>query len=169
MKLAVDVRLDGDGAQAAAVTFDAWEAPEPTRTYTSRTTGVEPAVAGDRDQRKLNSVLQLLREHTLAPEVVVIDGLVHLDALGTPGWGAQLFDALGGRVVVIGISKTAPPGLPPQFEVYREESAAPVTVTCAGIDIGAAKARVRGMHGKRRVPTLQKRAARAAKGADAGP
>ena len=49
-------------------------------------------------------------------------------------------------------------------EVWREEEAAPLVVTCAGIDIGAAKARVRMMHGRKRVPTLMKLAARIAKG-----
>ena len=40
-------------------------------------------------------MLQLLREHTLEPELIVIDGPVHLDAAEKPGWGRQLFDALG--------------------------------------------------------------------------
>ena len=40
-------------------------------------------------------------------------------------------------------------------------------VTCAGIDLGAAKARLRMMHGKRRVPTLLKLVARIAKTAAA--
>jgi deoxyribonuclease V len=68
---------------------------------------------------------------------------------------------------VIGVCKTALPGLPAQFEVHREEEARPVLVTCIGIDIGAAKARLRAMHGQRRVPTLLKLVARLAKGASA--
>jgi deoxyribonuclease V len=46
----------------------------------------------------------------------------------------------------------------------REEEAKPLIVTCAGLDIGAAKARVRAMHGRKRVPTLMKLAGRLAKG-----
>ncbi|MEY2689636.1 MAG: hypothetical protein RL375_3835, partial [Pseudomonadota bacterium] len=82
-----------------------------------------------------------------------------------PGLGRHLHHALGGRTGVIGVSKTALPGLPAQFEVHREEEARPIIVTCIGIDLGAAKARVRAMHGKRRVPTLLKLAARLAKSA----
>jgi deoxyribonuclease V len=67
-------------------------------------------------------------------------------------------------VAIIGISKTALPGLPAQFELRREEETRPLIITCAGIDLGAAKARVRGMHGKRRVPTLLKLVTRLAKG-----
>jgi len=48
----------------------------------------------------------------------------------------------------------------------REAEARPLTVTSAGVDIGAAKVRVRSMHGRKRVPTLMKRVARLAKDGD---
>jgi deoxyribonuclease V len=65
---------------------------------------------------------------------------------------------------VIGVSKAAmTDGTPVQFEVIREEESPPLIVTCAGIDLGAAKARLRAMHGRKRVPTLMKLAARLAK------
>jgi deoxyribonuclease V len=64
---------------------------------------------------------------------------------------------------VIGVSKAALPGLPAQFEVFRDGEAPPLIVTCAGIDLGAAKARLRAMHGRRRVPTLLKQVTRLAK------
>ncbi len=108
-------------------------------------------------------VLQLLREHRLEPEVIVIHGPVHLDAAETPGWGRQLFDALGGRSAVIGISTRVMPGLPTQVEVWRDDEARPLIVSCIGLDLGAEKARVRTMHGRRRVPTLMKLAARLAR------
>ncbi|MES2717186.1 MAG: hypothetical protein V4795_15555 [Pseudomonadota bacterium] len=108
-------------------------------------------------------MLQLLREHRLEPEVIVIHGPVHLDAAETPGWGRQLFDALGGRSAVIGISTRVMPGLPTQVEVWRDDEARPLIVSCIGLDLGAEKARVRTMHGRRRVPTLMKLAARLAR------
>lgn len=164
MKLAVDVHFDGEGAVAAAVAFDEWDAPEASRTYTSRIAHVEKAARGELDLRELPCLLQLLSEHALEPELILIDGFVHLDAQETPGLGRHLYQALGGRTAVIGVSKTSRPELPAQFEVAREEEARPVIVTCVGIDLGAAKARLRAMHGKRRVPTLLKRVARIAKG-----
>jgi len=54
--------------------------------------------------------------------------------------------------------------MPAQSQVTREDKAAPVIVGCAGIDIGTAKARVRAVHGKRRLPTLLTLAARVARG-----
>lgn len=165
MKLVMAVHLGSDGAHAAAVAFDEWVAPEATRTYSCRVAQVEKAVRGELDLRELPCVLQLLREQALSPELIVIDGCVHVDAQDTPGLGRHLYHALEGRTAVIGVSKAAMPGMPAQFEVFREEETRPLIVTCIGVDLGAAKARLRAMHGKRRVPTLLKLAARIAKGA----
>ncbi len=174
MKLAVNVHYDsGDsgggtgnnGALVAAVAFDEWDAVEPTRTYTTRIAQLEKAVRGELDLRELPCLLQLLREHALEPDVILIDGFVHLDAQETAGLGRHLHHALGGRCAVIGVSKSAMKDGPAQFEVVREEEARPLVVTCIGIDLGAAKARLRAMHGRKRVPTLLKLVARIAKGA----
>ncbi|MEO6277150.1 endonuclease V [Roseateles sp.] len=166
MKLAVAVHLNGAQAQAAAVAFDAWDSPEATKTYLSHIAHVEKATRAELDLRELPCVMQLLREHQLEPELILIDGFVHLDADETPGLGQHLFHALGGGTPIVGVSKTGRPGLPAQFEVMREEETKPLTVTCAGIDIGAAKARLRAMHGRKRVPTLMKLVARLAKNTD---
>ena len=165
MKLAVDVHCDSGGAQAAAVAFEEWSSPEASRTYTTRVADVGKAPPrGALDLRKLPCLLQLLADHALEPAVILIDGFVHLDAQETPGLGQHLYRALGGRSAVIGLSRAPMADTPAQFEVFREEEAGPVVITCAGIDLGAAKARVRAMHGKRRVPTLLKLVARIAKG-----
>lgn len=167
MKLIVAVHFEDANARAAAVAFDAWDAAEAARTYVSHINHVEAAVRGALDLRELPCVMQLLREHQLAPELLLIDGFVHLDADETPGLGQHLFHALGSGVPVVGISKRRLPGLSAQFEVMREEEEAqPLLITCAGMDIGAAKARVRAMHGRKRVPTLMKLAARLAKSKD---
>ena len=166
MKLAMAVHRVGTGAVAAAVAFDDWDAPEATRTYQHVVTQVEPAPRGDLDLRDLPCLLQLLRVHGLQPELIVIDGFVHLDSGETPGLGRHLHHALEGRTAIIGVAKTGPPGLPglpAQFEVAREEEARPLVLTCIGIDLNAAKARLRAMHGQRRVPTLLKLVARLAK------
>ncbi|KQV50258.1 hypothetical protein ASC95_12780 [Pelomonas sp. Root1217] len=160
------VHFDGTQANAAAAAFDAWDAAEATQAYVSRITHVEKAVRGELDLRELPCVMQLLREHSLEPELILLDGFVHLDADETPGLGQHLYHALGGKVPIVGVSKRRLPGLSAQFEIMREEEAQPLFVTCAGIDIGAAKARLRAMHGRKRVPTLLKLAARLAKNTD---
>ena len=166
MKLIVTVQFDGMQANVAAVAFDDWDAAEATKTYASRIAQVDKPVRGQLDLRELPCVMQLLSEHGLAPEIILIDGFVHLDANETPGLGQHLHQALGGKVPVVGVSRKGLPGLSAQFEVMREDEAPPLWVTCAGIDIGAAKARLRAMHGRKRVPTLMKLVARLAKSQD---
>lgn len=164
MKLAVQVHAAGEGATVAGVAFEAWDAPEAQRTYLTRVPHLEKATRGELDLRQLPCILQLLSEHALSPELLLIDGFVHLDPQDTPGLGLHLFHALGGRCPVIGVSKTAMVGEPAQYEVHREEETRPLTITSIGVDLGAAKARLRAMHGRKRVPTLLKLVARLAKG-----
>lgn len=163
MKLVVAVHVEGAQAVAAAVAFEAWDAAEATKTYVSHIAQVEKPERGAPDLRELPCVMQLLRDHQLTPELIVIDGFVHLDGDDTPGLGRHLFQALGEQVAVVGVSKKRLPGLSAQYEVVREEESPPLVVTSAGIDIGAAKVRLRSMHGRKRVPTLVKLAARLAR------
>ena len=164
MKLVMAIHLQGDGARVAAVAFDDWAAPEGTKNYALHIAHVEKPAKGELDLRALPWLVQLINDNGLQPEAIVFDGLVHLDAQETPGLGRRLHDTLGGRTAVIGVAKSGFRDAPAQFEVHREEETAPLIVTCAGIDLGAAKARIRAMHGKKRVPTLMKLAARIAKG-----
>jgi len=166
MKLAVSVHYHGNGASAAAVAFDEWDSPEASRTFTSRVADLDKPARGELDLRALPCLVQLLREQALGPDVIVMDVPVHLDTAETPGPGQAMYDALGGRTAIIGVSTRSMPGMPGQFEVLRDDEAAPLIVTCVGIDLGAAKVRIRTMHGKRRIPTLLKLAARIAR---AGP
>jgi deoxyribonuclease V len=164
MKLVMDFRIEGDAARVAAVAFDDWGAAEATKTWSLHIEHVEKPAKGELDLRALPWLVQLLEANRLQPELIVLDGFVHLDAQETPGLGRRLHDTLGGRTAVIGVSKTGFKDTPEQFEVHREDETPPLVITCAGIDLGAAKARVRMMHGRKRVPTLLKLAARIAKG-----
>ena len=166
MKLVMDVHMEGDAARVGAVAFDDWPAAEGTRNYSLAIAHVEKPAKGELDLRALPWLIQLMEANGLQPEVIVLDGFVHVDAQDTPGLGRRLHDALAGRSAVIGVSKSVFKGsdTPDQFCVFREDETPPLVVTCAGIDLGAAKARVRMMHGRKRVPTLVKLAARIAKG-----
>ena len=165
MKLVMDVHFEGDTARVAAVAFDDWAAAEGTRNYALAIAHVDKPPKGETDLRALPWFVQLLDANRLQPEVIVLDGFVHLDAQDTPGLGRRLHDTLGGRVAVIGVSKSTFKGdTPDQFCIFREDETPPLVITCEGIDLGAAKARIRMMHGRKRLPTLMKLAARIAKG-----
>jgi deoxyribonuclease V len=166
MKLVMDVLIQGDTALVAAVAFDDWNAMEGTKNYSLRIERVEKPAKGELDLRELPWLVQLLDANGLQPEAIVMDGFVHLDAQETPGLGRRLHDTLGGRTAVIGVSKSLFKGseTPDQFCIFREDETPPLVITAAGIDLGAAKARIRMMHGRKRLPTLMKLAARIAKG-----
>jgi len=166
MKLVMDFHLQGDTARVAAVAFDDWAAFEGTKNYSLRIEHVEKPAKGELDLRELPWLVQLINANGLQPEVIVFDGFVHLDAQETPGLGRRLHDTLGGRTAVIGVSRSVFKGAdtPDQFCIFREDETPALVITSAGIDLGAAKARVRMMHGRKRVPTLMKLAARIAKG-----
>ncbi|MBW8851050.1 MAG: endonuclease V [Xanthomonadales bacterium] len=154
--LATDVHYTEPGAVAAGVLFDDWCAAAPLRTVTSRLDTVEAYAPGAFYRRELPCLLGLLREHALHPDVIVVDGHVFLDDAGRAGLGKHLFDALDGRVPVIGVAKTAFAGMDARFAVLRGDSRRPLYVTAAGLPLAQAQAHVRAMHGAHRVPTLLK-------------
>ena len=53
MNLAMAVHRVGAGAVAAAVAFDDWDAPEPSRTYSCQIDQIEKALRGELDLRDL--------------------------------------------------------------------------------------------------------------------
>lgn len=47
---------------------------------------------------------KLLSKHNLKPDCIIVDGFVHLED-DKPGLGKHLYDALNGKVRVIGVAK----------------------------------------------------------------
>jgi len=72
MKVAVGVHYLGDGALAAGVAFDEWDAPEASRTSTSRVAHVYKPERGKPDLCELPCLVQLLRDHALEPDFPVL-------------------------------------------------------------------------------------------------
>ena len=151
----------GDSARAAALLFEDWSAAEAMGEWTERIDGVEPYVPGEFFRRELPCVLAVLKrtEHLAGGRLnaVVIDGYVTLDAAGTPGLGAHLYQALGREVTVIGVAKTAYRGSPHAAAVCRGGSTSPLYVTAAGIDLAEAARAIQTMAGPHRLPALLKR------------
>lgn len=152
--IAVDVQYDDDAGHAAAVVFDDWSAAGPLRSCVSRISPVGEYVPGEFYKRELPCILRLLDEHALTPDCIVIDGYVYLDGHARPGLGKYLHDALGGKVSVIGVAKTAFAEIGPAFALCRGQSQKPLYVTCIGEDLAVAKAHVLAMHGEHRIPSL---------------
>jgi deoxyribonuclease V len=80
----------------------------------------------------------------------VIDGYIWLDRAGRRGLGAHLHEALGGRVAVVGVAKTAFSGAP-AIPVMRGASKTPLFVSAEGMASEEAAGHITRMHGKFRI------------------
>jgi deoxyribonuclease V len=140
----------------AGVEFECWTDSESQASYISIVESVDDYTPGHFYRRELPCVLQLLSEHHLAPATVLIDGYVYLDGSSSPGLGRYLYDALGHKVMIIGVAKRPFIGIGAEYRVYRGNSSRPLYVTCAGLELSVAKQRIRSMHGNYRIPTLLK-------------
>ena len=116
-------------------------------------------VSGEFYRRELLCLLAALEKVAQTPEIIV-DGYVWLGSdararleKGKPGLGAKLFEALEGKVAVVGVAKTRYAGAD-ALEVLRGSSASPLFVSAAGMDALEAAENVRRMHGPHRLPTL---------------
>ena len=110
---------------------------------------------GEFYKRELPVLLALL-DGSDAPDLIIIDGYVHLDADGRAGLGAHLHAALGGRIPIIGAAKTPFRGDDWSSSVLRGQSTRPLHVTAAGMEGDDAARIVRSLHGPHRIATMCK-------------
>jgi deoxyribonuclease V len=153
MLACVDVDYRVRGAVAGCVLFDHWSDELAARELVAHATEVEPYVSGQLYRRELPMIEKVLALVEGGLDVIVVDGNVWLDAAGTPGLGARLWEARGRASAVVGVAKSAYAGAP-AIEVRRGASANPLYVTAAGMDPTVAAAHIAGMHGPYRVPAL---------------
>ena len=157
MILAVDVDYRDGCAYIAGVTFDNWSDRNEKDIFVSFLDNVNEYIPGQFYLRELPCILRLIEEHTLKPEVIVIDGFVFLDDESKPGLGKYLYDALDQKVAIIGVAKKPFSGISAACEVHRGSSKNPLYVTSIGVMLDDAKTFIRSMYGDHRIPTLLKR------------
>jgi len=152
----LDVNYREPAAYAAGIAFHDWSDAVPATEKVIRVVAVHPYQPGQFFRRELPCLLAVLRE--LPPvAVVVVDGYVWLDGVGVPGLGAHLYQALAGKVAVVGVAKTRFAAAGAAVQVIRGRSARPLFVTAAGMSAQRAGEHVGSMHGPYRIPTLLKR------------
>ncbi|MTB49598.1 endonuclease V [Lewinella sp. W8] len=154
MIIAFDAHYREDHSVLAAVSFAAWDAPEPAhvRRWTfPPAAGYEP---GKFYLRELPLILRALEEFDLEQvKAIIVDGYVYLDEQLRPGLGGHLYESLGERVPVIGVAKSYFHEAPAQ-QVYRGTSTRPLYVTAAGVPSAMAAENVSEMAGNYRLPDL---------------
>lgn len=157
MILATDVHYHADYALAAGVLFATWEACTAVQELAVRVAAVADYEPGHFYKRELPCLLALLHHLEALPQVIIVDGYVHLGSEQRPGLGWHLYQALDGRVPIVGIAKSRFHDTPPGAAVVRGRSQNPLFVTAMGMSEAVAKQNVRLMCGPYRTPTLLKR------------
>lgn len=163
MILAVDVDYRGRAASIAGIAFENWQDASEQSVFRSRLEGIEDYVPGQFYRRELPCILKLIEEHQIAPDSIVIDGFVYLDGKSRPGLGKHLYDALQGKVSVLGVAKRPFKGVAQECELYRGTSEKPLYISSVGMPLSEARNHIKSMHGKYRIPTLLKKADRVSK------
>lgn len=156
MILAVDVHYGEEKSLVSAISFSRWNAKKPEGTYFYSEETVGEYIPGEFYKRELPCIVDLLKEHRLKPQYIVIDGYVYLDGISQPGLGKHLYDALEGKSKIIGVAKQPYIISLPFCEVYRGESRKPLYVTSEGVSQDKAMRYIEEMHGAHRMPTLLK-------------
>ncbi len=156
MIIAVDVYYSDYRAKAAGVIFQDWGDSEPYDIITSYTENPLVYEPGFFYKRELPCIQDLLVRVNLEHiHTIIVDGFVYLSNDKKPGLGYYVYKKYEERFAVIGVAKTA-------FheneafvaKVLRGNSAKPLYVTAAGMDLEYAASQVRNMYGNYRFPYL---------------
>jgi deoxyribonuclease V len=162
----LDAAYSDTRACAACVAFDGWTAEHATHEEVFCAHAAAAYEPGAFYKRELPLLLEVLKAARIAPDIVMIDGYVRLDAAGKAGLGAHLHAALAGACAVVGVAKTVFADAPLWCaQVVRGTATRPLYVTAVGMSDDDAAAGVRAMHGAHRIPTLIQRADRLARDA----
>jgi deoxyribonuclease V len=163
-----DVHYRDDGsARGALLTATDPRFADGVQLVTVEVAYVEPYEPGAFHRRELPVPAQLVARLPTAPDLLVIDGYVTLDAAGRPGLGARAHAQFG--VPVVGIAKTRFRTADHALPVLRGRATNPVWVTAAGYDPAAAAELVRAMAGPHRLPDAVRAVDRAARTAGQHP
>jgi len=155
MILAFDTYYYNGKAKTIAVSFNDWEDDEPTKIYTDIIEGVADYQPGSFYKRELPCILSLLKQVNLETvDLIIVDGYVILEEKHL-GLGGYLYQALEGKIPVVGIAKSEFVSKTSVFKkVFRGESKKPLYVTSIGVDTAAICNAIQRMHGNYRMPTL---------------
>ena len=156
MILGCDVHYENSTAIVAGVLFESWSSSEPHKKYISKVAGIADYEPGQFYKREMPCILEMLKEHNLNPDFIIVDGYVFLDGKEQKGLGAHLYDALGGGCNIIGIAKNKFKDFPEEMSVLRGGSSNPLYISSIGCNVNEAMEYVQSMHGKNRIPTLIK-------------
>jgi deoxyribonuclease V len=154
MKLVVDVHYLNNRALCAGILFDQWDDSVILQKILTYTDNVPAYESGKFYKRELPCIINLLEEHSIMPELIIIDGYVFLDGQFKAGLGKYLYDHLQGEVAIVGVAKKAFNTISSDYQIQRGNSIKPLYITAVDMPLERAKNAIATMHGEHRIPTL---------------
>ncbi|MGE0628656.1 MAG: endonuclease V [Hyphomicrobiaceae bacterium] len=154
--IALDVSYADDSAFAVGLAFEHWQDAHAVEVVTLERSGAADYVPGSFYLRELPCLQAVLERLLRTPATLIIDGYVTLGRDNRPGLGYRLWDRLDRAVPVIGVAKSRYAGTPDEAALLRGRSIRPLYISTVGLELSEAKARIAGMHGRHRLPTLLK-------------
>ena len=161
MIFVVDVHYEGNQAQVAGGLFHTWEDSQFQVAQTTYMGVPCEYIPGEFYKRELPCIMRLLSLVLEDVTTIVVDSYVDLGPKA--GLGRHLYDALNGKIPVLGVAKSRFRKVP-AAKVFRGRSTRPLYITAAGMSLAEATDAVLRMHGKHRIPTLLKVVDRMARG-----
>ncbi|HFC93708.1 MAG TPA: endonuclease V [Leucothrix mucor] len=154
MKLVVDVHYTNTTALCAGILFNHWNTSDISQKLLTHTENIQAYESGSFYKRELPCIMNLIKQHNITPELIIIDGYVFLDGESEAGLGKYLYDSLKGNTPIIGVAKKAFNQIAPDYEILRGISTKPLYITAIDIPLAEAKEKIATMHGEHRIPTL---------------
>lgn len=157
MIIATDIHYKETYAKAVCVAFQ-WEDAIPSKIYTATIDEVAPYIPGEFYKRELPCILKVLEQVDLEnTEAIIVDGHVFVHDNQKYGLGGYLWEALDGKIPIIGIAKksfinTRKVATP----ILRGSSEKPLFISCIGIAKETVLEKMSLLHGEHRIPTILK-------------
>jgi deoxyribonuclease V len=156
--LALDAFYNDEYVRAIGVVFSDFGLVE-IKWYLFEDAIAEEYIPGEFYKRELPSLLKVIEQVQLSEiDFIIIDGYVFLDDFGKKGLGAHLFDALEGKIRIIGVAKSKfYDNTKNVIEVLRGTSKKPLYVSSIGLDIEIAAQCITNLVGEYRMPNILKK------------
>lgn len=158
MQLAIDIYYSDEKAKAVGVLFN-WNDESPSSVIVEWIENVAPYVSGEFYKRELPCIIKVIEKVDLASiETIIIDGYVYIDNEKKYGLGGYLWEALNGKIPIIGVAKTSFfRNKETVIGILRGNSKNPLFVSTIGIDQIDAANLVKNIKGDFRIPSILKR------------
>jgi len=151
-----DVYYRNNTGKVCCIVFEVEPYENILSSYCKIVSPINEYVSGSFYKRELPCILGLYENINEDINLIIIDGYVFL-AKNRKGLGYYLYEAINGKIPVIGVAKTRFNTCIDYGEIYRGESKRPLYITSVGINLKHSCALVKNLNGKYRIPDLFKK------------